>query len=249
MSATHATRAGTCERLLPIPEKWEVRSVLTVGQPSLRRGRNGGRTLRLDAVLSATPEVDAEPPMPAQGFRERRRATVGMRPRRGLTCRPCEASPTRMATFFKEPRRRWASSFYRGTQERCRRCCRRWRTCGRPGQGTCSLAGNPPGAETAWDIPRPAAETWIAASAVVAPVEPRRVLRPPAAIWRCVAAERRVLRPSAELWQRRILRVSAELEGQLMETGWRVLRPPRLPEWKLMAAPRRVLRLAWSWRQ
>ena len=55
-------------------------------------------------------EVDAEPPMPAQGFLERREATVGMRPRRGSICRPCEASPTGMATFFKEPRRGWPSS-------------------------------------------------------------------------------------------------------------------------------------------
>ena len=110
MSATHATRAGTCERLLPIPEKWEVRSVLTVGQPSLRRGRNGGRTLRLDAVLSAMPEVDAEPLMPAPGSRGRRKVMVGMRPRRGLTCPPCEGSPIRMVTFFKELRRRQSSS-------------------------------------------------------------------------------------------------------------------------------------------
>ena len=110
MSATRATRVATCVRLLLIPEQWEVRFVPTAGPPSPRRGRSGGRTLRLDAVLSATPEVDAEPPMPAPGFRERRRAMVGTRLRRGLTCPPCEESPTRMATFFKELRRGRSSS-------------------------------------------------------------------------------------------------------------------------------------------
>ena len=109
MSATRATRVVTCGLLLPTQEKLGARSVLTAGQPSPRRGRTGGRTLRLGVVLSAMLEVDAEPPMPAQGFRGRRGVTVGMRPRRGLTCRPCEESPTRMATFFKEPRRRWSS--------------------------------------------------------------------------------------------------------------------------------------------
>ena len=109
-SATRATRAATCVRLLLIPEQWKGRFVLTVGPPSPRRRRNGGRTLRLDAVLSAMPEVDAEPPMPAPGFRGRRRVMVGMRPRRGLTCPPCEESPTRMAMFFKGLRRGRSSS-------------------------------------------------------------------------------------------------------------------------------------------
>ena len=109
-SATHATRVVICERLLLVPEKWGILSVLTVGQPSLRIERNGGGILRLDAVLSVLLEVGAEPLMPVQEFRERRGATVGMRPRRGSICRPCEASPTGMATFFKEPRRGWPSS-------------------------------------------------------------------------------------------------------------------------------------------
>ena len=109
MSATRATRVVICGLLLPTQEKSGARSVLTAGQPSPRKGRTGGRTLRLGVVPSARLEVDAEPLKPAQGSRERHEVMAGTRPRLGLICRPCEESPTSMAMFSKEPTRRLSS--------------------------------------------------------------------------------------------------------------------------------------------